>query len=62
MKASGQGGQAVVEYILMLLLVFTVVATIAIGFRKSIFKVWVTLTREVAAACPSCPKDNSQIR
>jgi hypothetical protein len=57
-------GQAVVEYILMLVMVMSVVAVMAIGFRKSILSLWETFSREVSAACPrDCPpKDNLRLR
>jgi hypothetical protein len=56
-------GQAVVEYILMLVLAVSIVTILAYGFRKSIMSLWVTLSREVAAACPrDCPPNTTQIR
>jgi Flp pilus assembly pilin Flp len=53
-------GQAVVEYILMLVLVVSIVGIIAVSFKRSILVMWGSFTQDVAAACPhDCPK-NSQ--
>ena len=57
-------GQAIVEYILMLLLAVSVVTILGFGFRKSVMTLWVSVTRDIAAACPQrdCQKDTSNIR
>ncbi len=49
-----QGGQAVVEYVLVIAMVISIVAIIATSFRKSIRLLWYTLTREIAPGCPDC--------
>jgi Flp pilus assembly pilin Flp len=53
----GEEGQAVIEYILMLVVTITIVSIIGIGFRKTLFRLWGKLTQEIAAACPGCPPD-----
>ena len=53
--ARDETGQAIVEYILMLLVAMTIVVAISKGMRGSLNRFWETLTREVAAACPGCP-------
>jgi Flp pilus assembly pilin Flp len=53
--AGDEGGQAVVEYILMLAVALTIVITISQGMRGSLLGFWKTLSREIAAACPGCP-------
>jgi hypothetical protein len=57
-------GQVIIEYILMLLLVVSVVTILTFGFRKTIFGLWIGLSRDVAGACPqrSCNKDTTNIR
>lgn len=54
-----EGGQAIVEYMLMLTVAIGAVTIIAVGFRRSIFKLWTTLAKEISAACPGCPPDPS---
>jgi hypothetical protein len=53
--AGGEEGQAVVEYILMVLLAISAVSIIGIGFRRTLFSVWGKMAKEVTAACPGCP-------
>jgi hypothetical protein len=55
---TGESGQAVLEYVLMLSMAVGVVVLIAVGFRRSIFHVWKGFTRDVAAACPACPAND----
>jgi predicted membrane protein len=52
---SGESGQAILEYVLMMSMAVGVVIIIGVGFRRSIFHVWKGFTREIAAACPGCP-------
>jgi Flp pilus assembly pilin Flp len=55
-KNPSEEGQAIVEYILMLVVVMSVVTILAVGFRKSIYSIWNLISRDVAAACPKdCP-------
>jgi Flp pilus assembly pilin Flp len=51
-------GQAVIEYILMLSVVVGMVSMIGFGFRKTLFKLWGSFTRDIAAGCPGCPADS----
>ena len=43
--------------ILLLLTIVTVVGVINLGFRRSVLMLWSSFSQEIAAACPSCPKD-----
>ena len=52
-----EDGQAVVEYVLMVVFALGLVALIATGFRKTILKLWIFYIRQVSAACPGCPPD-----
>jgi len=50
-----ESGQALVEFMLTLLLAISVVTALSFGFRKSLRKFWYTLAREISAPCPKCP-------
>ena len=50
-------GQAVVEYVLGVALALSIVVVMGTTFRKSLFRLWGTITAEVTAACPKCPAD-----
>jgi len=51
-------GQAVVEYVLMLLMALAVVTTISVGFKKSLFSIWGVFAKEISAPCPgNCQPD-----
>jgi Flp pilus assembly pilin Flp len=52
-----EGGQAVVEYILMLIMAVSLVALIAKGFRTTLFKLWTLFAQEISAGCPGCTPD-----
>lgn len=52
-KPGSRSGQAVIEYVLLLVLVATVVSMIAISFRTQLFKLWGGMASEVAAPCPT---------
>ena len=54
-KTKLQEGQALVEYLLMLMVIIGIVTGIAATFQSSLKIMWKTLGREVIAACPSCP-------
>jgi Flp pilus assembly pilin Flp len=49
-------GQALVEYLLMIVIAISLMGGIAAGLRKGVIGVWGFYTRSVTAACPSgCP-------
>ena len=52
-------GQAVVEYVLMLITAISVVALMGAGLRRSLFTVWEFFAKQISAACPGCPPDPS---
>ena len=52
-------GQAVVEYLLGLVIAVSLVAGIAGVLRSSLFGLWQNFSREITAACPGCPADPS---
>jgi Flp pilus assembly pilin Flp len=57
MFKENEKGQAVVEYILGVALALSLVVVMGTGFRKSLYRLWSTISGEVSAACPQCPKD-----
>ena len=48
-------GQALVEYLLMLMMGVFLVIMINNAFRKTIIKMWGFYFRQISAACPGCP-------
>jgi hypothetical protein len=52
-------GQAVIEFVIMLSMSVSVVAATAIIFRQTIMAMWVSLAKDISAACPGCPPDTS---
>lgn len=50
-------GQAIIEYILTLSIAMAVIVILSAGIRRPMSRVWSTLAREIAAACPTCPKE-----
>jgi hypothetical protein len=59
-KKEKEKGQALVEFLLMLVLAMTVVAILSTGFRRSLFRIWEVITREVGAPCPDCAPPGNQ--
>lgn len=47
-------GQTVVEYVLMLAVSITIMATIGTLFRRSLISVWSFYIAKISAACPTC--------
>ena len=56
---SDESGQAVVEYILMLLVAIGVVAVMANGFKRIILGLWQEMACDIAAPCPDCAPPGS---
>lgn len=52
-----EGGQVIVEYLIILTLVIGVVVGISVTFRKSIVRIWEVFGKEIAAGCIGCPPD-----
>jgi Flp pilus assembly pilin Flp len=49
-----ESGQAVIEYVLVLAMVVSAITIMSLGFRKGISKLWVSMIKQVAPACPGC--------
>jgi hypothetical protein len=47
-------GQAVVEYLLNVVAIILFVFILKTGLSRSLFKVWETMTKEIAAGCVGC--------
>ena len=52
-----QEGQAIVEYILGLVITVGVVSAVVIGIKRPLFSLWETFAKEISAACPGCPPE-----
>jgi Flp pilus assembly pilin Flp len=50
-------GQAMVEYMIMLVFVLSVMGTFNGTLKAAILGIWGFYTREIAAGCPGCPPD-----
>jgi Flp pilus assembly pilin Flp len=55
----GRSGQAMVEYLLMLVVAISLVAVMASSFRKTLTNLWGYYIRQVSAACPGCQANPS---
>lgn len=49
-----QAGQAVIEYILMIVVALSILSVLAFGFRKVLFRVWMQMACSITAPCPHC--------
>jgi len=54
----GPSGQAIVEYILMLVLAMAIVAAVNSSLNGSIRRIWAQMVSDVAAPCAKCPVAN----
>lgn len=48
-----EDGQTMVEFALMIMIAVTLVSVMNRIFRSAIKKMWIGLSKEIAAACPS---------
>jgi hypothetical protein len=53
-KRSGEAGQAIVEYVLLLSIILGMTGVMITGVRKNRDKMWKRILCEVSAACPDC--------
>ena len=51
----GIRGQAIVEYVLTLLMALLIISVIVAGFNSSLRKSWKVIAFDIAKACPKCP-------
>ena len=47
-------GQAVVEYMAMILVALAIAGALGFGFRSLFLKVWMVMACEITAPCPGC--------
>lgn len=47
-------GQAIVEYILMVVVTLSVVAVLSFGLKKVLFRFWMEVTCDISKPCPHC--------
>jgi Flp pilus assembly pilin Flp len=57
-----EGGQAVIEYMLALVIAISICTIIGMTFRRTLFAVWRMMGKEIAAGCPGCPIGPDVIR
>ena len=57
--ARQEEGQAIIEYVLMVSITVTAVGALGFGFRRTLFKLWESFSKDITAACPGCPPDRS---
>ena len=53
-RGKRKSGQAVIEYMLMILIALSIAGALGFGFRKLFFKIWLPMACEVTAPCPHC--------
>jgi hypothetical protein len=56
-QSDPESGQAIVEYILMVMVALSFVAIIGIAFRKSVVGMWGYYIYETTSAAPGAPSD-----
>ncbi|MFZ9594482.1 MAG: hypothetical protein ACO3A2_00185 [Bdellovibrionia bacterium] len=61
-RRRGEQGQALVEYLLMLLVAFSVVGSLSFGFKRILLRIWGVYHKEISSPCPSCPPNNPSYR
>jgi Flp pilus assembly pilin Flp len=49
-----ESGQAIVEFMLLLLVVVGIVSALKTGLKKLTVKIWFLFARRIAAPCPGC--------
>lgn len=54
MSKSSQNGQAILEFILAMLIAVSIVSAFTMGMRRTVGRFWKQLTCEVVAGCPKC--------
>ncbi|NBU20197.1 hypothetical protein EBS43_02100 [bacterium] len=57
MEKATKSGQAIVEYVLMLMVAISFVALINTSFKKSLKGIWKFYLKQVSAPCPGCEAD-----
>jgi Tfp pilus assembly protein PilW len=48
-------GQAIVEYVVTLMMALLILSIVTAGFNASLRKTWKKLAFQIAAGCPNCP-------
>jgi len=48
-------GQAIVEYVVTLMMALLILSIVTAGFNASLRKTWRKLALQIAAGCPTCP-------
>ncbi len=56
-KPLNERGQALVEYMLMIAVAFSIVIVFTTTLRSSVLRLWGYYIQQITAACPGCPPD-----
>jgi hypothetical protein len=48
-------GQAIVEYVVTLMMALLILSIVTAGFNASLRKTWKKIAFQIAAGCPNCP-------
>ena len=49
-----ESGQAILEYVLLLLAVVSIVGTMKAGLKELTARFWLFMAKKIAAPCPTC--------
>jgi|GEM_PF-695941 len=52
--AGNRSGQAILEYVLMLLIAVAGVAILSRGLKSSLLSIWGYMAQQISAPCPGC--------
>jgi hypothetical protein len=61
-QKTDQSGQAIIEYVILLVLILSIGGLLFAGVRSSRDKMWKQMICDVSAACPDCPATESAKR
>ncbi|MBI1861494.1 MAG: hypothetical protein HYR96_11310 [Deltaproteobacteria bacterium] len=54
LKNTSHSGQAIIEYILMVVMLAVTMAVVIRNTNRTIYGLWTGLARQVASPCPDC--------
>lgn len=59
LSSGSNSGQAIIEYVLLLVILMSITGLFIAGVRTSRDKMWKQMICDVSAACPNCPATDS---
>ncbi|MGZ3713549.1 MAG: hypothetical protein ACXVBE_17420 [Bdellovibrionota bacterium] len=54
-----ESGQAIVEFMLLMLVIVSIVGTLKVGLKTLTVKLWFMFGRKIAAPCATCDAGNA---